>query len=88
MLSRCAGWSRVTPGLGSVVCAGVPPFRDNLDQGLRVAYWVCWNCWWFQLMEVRVVGGRHRGSEQLQVAGVCEKAGAPVVIYTYRRDIV
>ena len=51
-------------------------------------YWVCWSCWWVQLMEVRVVGGRHRGCEQQQVAGVCEKAAAPVVIYTYRRAIV
>ena len=90
LLSRRAGWSRVTPGFGSVVCAGVyTAFQGDFGPGVvGGTYWVCRSCQQFQLMQVGVVGGLRRGCEQQQVAGVCEKAAAPVVIYTYRRAIV
>ena len=70
------------------VCRGTAFQRDFGPGVAGGTYWVCRSCWWFQLMQVGVVGGRRRGCEQQQVAGVCEKAAAPVVIYTYRRAIV
>ena len=70
------------------MCARLPPLQETLNQELQVAdtRFVRVAGGLFQLMEVGVVSSR--GCEQQQVAGVCEKATASVVIYTYRRTIV
>ena len=90
LLSHHANWSRITLGFESIVCARLPPLQETLNQELQIAdiYWVCRSCLVFSVDAGRGGGRPTWGCEQQEVAGVCEKAAVPVVIYTYRRAIV